>query len=124
MKRKRNTVLFLIILFLIIGIGFLIQRYYFGKSGISAIIEQDGETVAELNLNKNTEFVLNDGKGGSNTITVQNGHISVTEANCPDLVCVRTGAISQTGEVIACLPHKLIITISSDQTDSLDSLTW
>ena len=124
MKRKRNTVLFLIILFLIIGIGFLIQRYYLGKSGISAIIEQDGETVAELNLNKNTEFVLNDGKGGSNTITVQNGHISVTEANCPDLVCVRTGAISQTGEVIACLPHKLIITISSDQTDSLDSLTW
>ena len=124
MKRKRNTILFLIILFLIIGIGFLIQRYYFGKSGISAISEQDGETVAELNLNKNTEFVLNDGKGGSNTITVQNGHISVTEANCPDLVCVRTGAISQTGEVIACLPHKLIITISSDQTDSLDSLTW
>ncbi len=124
MKRKRNTVLFLIILFLIIGIGFLIQRYYFGKSGISAIIEQDGETIAELNLNKNTEFVLNDGSGGSNTITVQNGHISVTEANCPDLVCVRTGAISQTGEVIACLPHKLIITISSDQTDSLDSLTW
>ncbi len=124
MKRKRNTVLFLIILFLIIGIGFLIQRYYFGKSGISAIIEQDGETVAELDLNKDTELVLNDGTGGSNTITVQNGHISVTEANCPDLVCVRTGAISQTGEVIACLPHKLIITISSDQTDSLDSLTW
>ena len=124
MKRKRNTVLFLIILFLIIGIGFLIQRYYFGKSGISAIIEQDGETVAELNLNKNTKFVLNDGNGGSNTITVHNGHISVTEANCPDLVCVRTGAIFQTGEVIACLPHKLIITISSDQTDSLDSLTW
>ena len=124
MKRKRNTVLFLIILFLIIGIGFLIQRYYFGKSGISAIIEQDGETVAELDLNKDTELFLNDGNGGSNTITVQNGHISVTEANCPDLVCVRTGAISQTGEVIACLPHKLIITISSDQTDSLDSLTW
>ena len=49
MKRKRNTVLFLIILFLIIGIGFLIQRYYFGKSGISAIIEQDGETKI-LNL--------------------------------------------------------------------------
>ena len=124
MKRKRNTVLFLIILFLIISIGFLIQRYYLGKSGISAIIEQDGETVAELDLNKDTELVLNDGNGGSNTITVQNGHISVTEANCPDLVCVRTGAISQTGEVIACLPHKLIITISSDQTDSLDSLTW
>ena len=124
MRRKRNTYLFLLVLLAIIGVGFLIQRYFFGKTGATAIIEQDGETVAELNLNKNTEFVLNDGNGGSNTITVQNGHISVTEANCPDLVCVRTGAISQTGEVIACLPHKLIITISSDQIDSLDSLTW
>ena len=124
MRRKRNTYLFLLVLLAIIGVGFLIQRYFFGKTGATAIIEQDGETVAELNLNKNTKFVLNDGNGGSNTITVQNGHISVTEANCPDLVCVRTGAISQTGEVIACLPHKLIITISSDQTDSLDSLTW
>ena len=124
MKRKRNTIFFLIILFLIICIGFLIQKYYFGKSGTSAIIEQDGETVAELDLNKDTELFLNDGNGGSNTITVHNGQISVTEANCPDLVCVRTGAISETGEVIACLPHKLIITISSDQTNSLVGLTW
>lgn len=124
MKRKRNTVLFLIILFLMIGIGFLIQKHYLGKSGTRAIIEQDGETVAELDLTQDTELVLNDGNGGSNTITVHNGQISVTDANCPDLVCVRTGAISQTGEVIACLPHKLIITISSDQTDSLDGLTW
>ncbi len=124
MKRKRNTIFFLIILFLIICIGFLIQKYYFGKSGTSAIIEQNGETVAELDLNKDTELFLNDGNGGSNTITVYNGQISVTEANCPDLVCVRTGAISETGEVIACLPHKLIITISSDQTNSLDGLTW
>lgn len=124
MKRKRNTIFFLIILFLIICIGFLIQKYYFGKSGTSAIIEQDGETVAELDLKKDTELFLNDGNGGSNTITVHNRQISVTEANCPDLVCVRTGAISETGEVIACLPHKLIITISSDQTNSLDGLTW
>ena len=124
MKRKRNTIFFLIILFLIICIGFLIQKYYFGKSGTSAIIEQDGETVAELDLNKDTELFLNDENGGSNTITGHNGQISVTEANCPDLVCVRTGAISETGEVIACLPHKLIITISSDQTNSLDGLTW
>lgn len=124
MKRKRNTILFFLLLVILIMIGFLIQKFFFGKSGTRAIIEQNGETIAELDLSKNTELVLNDGNGGSNTITVNNGQISVTDANCPDLVCVRTGAISQTGEVIACLPHKLIITISSVQTDSLDGLTW
>ena len=123
MKRKKNTILFLLILFSIICIGFLIQKQYFGKSGTRAIIEQDGEIVAELDLKKDTKLVLNDENGGSNTITVHDGHISVTDANCPDLVCVRTGAISQTGQVIACLPHKLIITIVSDHTDSPDGIT-
>lgn len=124
MKRKRNTILFLLLLLFMICTGLFIQKYYLRKSGIRAIVEQDGETIAELDLTKDTELVLNDGNGGSNTITVKNGTVSVTEANCPDLVCVRTGAISQTGEVIACLPHKLIITISGNSSEDLDSTVW
>ena len=124
MKQKRNTYLFLLLLLAIIGVGFLIQRYFFGKTGTTAIIEQDGETISELDLSKDTELVLDDGNGGSNTITVKNGKIAVTDANCPDLVCVHTGSISQTGEVIACLPHKLIITISEEKNSDLDAIVW
>lgn len=124
MRRKRNTYLFLLVLLAIIGVGFLIQRYFFGKTGSTAIIEQDGETISELDLSKDTELVLDDGNGGSNTITVKNGKIAVTDANCPDLVCVHTGSISQTGEVIACLPHKLIITISEEKNSDLDAIVW
>lgn len=124
MRRKRNTYLFLLVLLAIIGVGFLIQRYFFGKTGATATIEQDGETISELDLSKDTELVLDDGNGGSNTITVKNGKIAVTDANCPDLVCVHTGSISQTGEVIACLPHKLIITISEEKNSDLDAIVW
>ena len=124
MKQKRNTYLFILVLLVIIGAGFLIQRYFFGKTGSTAIIEQDGETISELDLSKDTELVLDDGNGGSNTITVKNGKIAVTDANCPDLVCVHTGSISQTGEVIACLPHKLIITISEEKNSDLDAIVW
>lgn len=124
MKQKRNTYLFLLVLLAIIGVGFLIQRYFFGKTGATAIIERDGETISELDLSKDTELVLDDGNGGSNTITVKNGKIAVTDANCPDLVCVHTGSISQTGEVIACLPHKLIITISEKKNSDLDAIVW
>ena len=82
MKQKRNTYLFLLVLLAIIGVGFLIQRYFFGKTGATAIIEQDGETISELDLSKDTELVLDDGNGGSNTITVKNGKIAVTDARC------------------------------------------
>lgn len=124
MNRKRNTFLFLAALLIVICAGFLIQNIFFGKAGATAVIEQDGETISELDLSKDTELVLDDGHGGSNTITVKNGTVAVTDANCPDLVCVHTGAISQTGEVIACLPHKLIITISEENHDALDAIVW
>ena len=124
MNRKRNTYLFVILLIVVICAGFFIQKFFFGKAGATAIIEQDGETISELDLSKDTELVLDDGNGGSNTITVKDGKIAVTEANCLDLVCVHTGAISQTGEVIACLPHKLIITISEEHNDALDAIVW
>lgn len=124
MTRKRNTFIFMIILLAVICIGFLIQKLFFGKSGATAIIEQDGQTISELHLDEDTELVLDDGNGGSNTITVKDGMIAVTAANCPDLVCVRTGKKSHTGDVIACLPHKLIITISGNDADDFDAAAW
>ena len=124
MNRKKNTCIFIFLLLILICAGFLIQKFFFWKTGDTAVIEQDGTVISELDLKKDTEFVLDDGNGGSNTITVKNGKIAVTDANCPDLVCVHTGSISQTGEVIACLPHRLIITISNDNADALDTLVW
>ena len=124
MNRKKNTTIFIISILLLICIGFLIKGLYFGKSGATALIEQDGQTICELNLDKDTELILDSENGGSNTITVKDGKIAVTAANCPDLVCVHTGSISHTGEVIACLPHKLIITISDHSEDQLDAASW
>ena len=124
MKQRKNTLFFLLLLLLIILAGLFIQNFYFGKSGAKAIIQQNGKTIYELYLNRNTELVLEDGNGGSNTLTVKDGTIAVTEANCPDRVCVHTGNISHTGEVIACLPHKLIITISDNSTNQIDAASW
>ena len=49
-----------------------------------------------------------------NHIRIENEHISVTGADCPDKICIQTGAISHAGEIIACLPHQLIIEIKSE----------
>lgn len=51
------------------------------------------------------------GRDGHNRIRIENDQISIIAADCPDKVCVQTGAIRQPGEIIACLPHKLIIEI-------------
>ena len=51
---------------------------------------------------------------GKNIIEVKNGAVSVIAADCPDKVCVRRGAIKNLGEVIACVPHKVLIEIAGD----------
>ncbi len=51
---------------------------------------------------------------GTNTVQIEHGKISVTEADCPDHICVNSPAISKPGEIIACLPHKLLIEIRAE----------
>lgn len=45
------------------------------------------------------------------TVTIGNGSVSVTEADCPDRVCVKTGEITRKGEVIVCIPAQIVIRI-------------
>lgn len=118
MKQKRNTLIFLIGLILLIGLSFLVQNLFFKKEGAKVIVEQYGEIIAELDLSKDTVFEAETSDGGKNTIQVKDGSVFVSDANCPDLICVKTGKISTTGLPVACLPHGLIITIQDAATDT------
>ena len=48
---------------------------------------------------------------GTNQIQVEDGAVSVTDADCPDRICARSAPIRRPGETIACIPHKLLIEI-------------
>lgn len=90
---------------------FFIYRVFFSAPPVTAQVNVDGKTVLELDLTKDTDRVISGYGNGTNRIVVKDGAIWVEEASCPDKVCVRTGKINSTGEVIACLPNRMIITI-------------
>ena len=78
-----------------------------------ARITWDGEVVEEIELDRvgrAYSFVLEDERG-SNTIAVERGRIRVSQADCPDQVCVDQGWIADGTVPIVCLPHKLVIEI-------------
>ena len=90
-------------------------------SGACAVVTVDGEEVGRYPLNKSGTFPLN---GGSNILVVENGEAWVSEANCPDKVCMGMGKISRNGEFIACLPNLLIIVIEGAAEQALvDGMT-
>lgn len=120
MKMLNKADIVLIVLLFLLS---LVPLLKFGQPepACYAEIRQDGQVVQRVQLTGHTgitEFPVNfaqDGQLRHNHIRVENEKIAVDEADCPDKICVHTGAISKPGEIIACLPHKLIIEIKSEQ---------
>ncbi len=48
---------------------------------------------------------------GHNIMQISNQTVRVTDADCPDKICVHTKSAKNIGDVIVCLPHRLIISI-------------
>ena len=72
-----------------------------------AKITSDGEVISIVDLKVNQEFTVVS-SSGSNTITVKDGAIAVTEAECPDHYCMKRGFCNG-GTQIVCLPTRLVI---------------
>lgn len=54
---------------------------------------------------------------GYNIIEIKDSSISIIDADCPDKICIKSGSISKPGELLVCLPHKLMIEIKSNDTE-------
>ena len=73
-----------------------------------------GDRIITVDLRKDQSFTLESDNEGFNTVTVKDGKIAITEANCPDQYCVKRGFCSG-GTPIVCLPHSLVIEFLGNQ---------
>ena len=90
-------------------------------TGAQAVVTVEGREIGRYPLKKNGTFTLN---GGTNILVVENGEAWVSEANCPDKVCMGMGKISRNGEFIACLPNRLLVVVEGAAEDSpVDGMT-
>lgn len=73
-------------------------------------ITVDGEVYGRYPLNQEQEINVVTAYG-KNTVVIEDDTAYVTEADCPDKICVGMQKISRDGEMICCLPHRLILTV-------------
>lgn len=88
-----------------------------GEETQIAQIYQDGELIKTVDLSHDQSFTITRGTE-ANTITVQDGKISVTQATCPDQYCVKKGW-QNSGAPIVCLPNRLVIFFAAGETDAI-----
>lgn len=86
-------------------------------------IQINNEVYKQVDLPVSEETIIEiDNEYGHNIITINAMSVVMTFADCHDQICVRQGQISKVGNVIACLPSKLIVEIkgkasSDDEVD-------
>lgn len=107
--KKQDFILIAVVL-LIAGTIFTVTSLV-SKDGAYVQVEQNGKVTQVLPLDKNDEVTIRSDNDGTNKLIIKDGYADMTEANCPDKICVRHNKISKNGESIICLPHKLVITV-------------
>lgn len=110
MKKVKVMITALILLFIAAVAG----TVYVMKPSDSKLVEvvQDGTVIYTFDLSTAEDQTITvesaDGSS-SNTITISNGQICISDAECPDKTCVKTGVLKSDSIPIVCLPNKLII---------------
>lgn len=119
MKRTRFWVTLIAVLLLVSVLASLLVLRR--TAGTVAKIYLDGQCIRSIDLsrvNSASEFIV-EGPAGSNTVRVEPGRICVSQADCPDQVCVHQGWISTGAVPVVCLPNRLVIQIE-EQRDQVE----
>ncbi len=75
-----------------------------------AEIRSDGEVIRTIDLRTAPDETFTvEADYGTNVVCIKNGQIYVSEASCPDKICVNHGPLKSEYLPIICVPNKLVI---------------
>lgn len=98
-------------------------RYINGSFGDSVAVVRNGQEEGRYSLLEDNVYIIS-GETGYNLLVISGGEAFITDADCPDGLCMKQKAISRKGESIICLPHKLVIQVEAKEESDLDAVTY
>ncbi|SDH26402.1 hypothetical protein SAMN05421493_10150 [Pseudobutyrivibrio sp. 49] len=111
----------LIIAFTILGITRVWQRNNTDESAM-VIVTVDGQEMGRFPLNQDMEQRFDFPDGSYNVLRIYDGNAEISEASCPDQICVKHHKIHYTNETIVCLPNKLVVEITGGEVSDVDTI--
>lgn len=121
---KRNDFILLVAIVVIALAAFGAVSLY------SAVSTREPEAVVYLNGEEQGRYPLSEDttveicQGNSyNILQIRDGRADITEASCPDKICVNHRAVSKQGESLICLPNKMAVEIENSEEAGIDAST-
>jgi len=116
-----------VIIILVIGLSLaLVSMNYINNRSddynLKAIIYYNGQVYEEVSLNeeREIEIVTDIGRG---LVKVHDHGIEMIESDCKDEICVHTKMAKKNGDMIVCLPNKIVIEVVGQQEVEIDAIS-
>ena len=119
-NRKRRADLLLICALLLLALGLFARQYLSRRDGARVAVYVDGVRTASYPLDVDAEIRLEHDNGSFNLLVISGGTADVTDAGCPDKICVYMHPIRYDGESIICLPNRTEIRIEGGESSGPD----
>lgn len=115
--KKNDAILIgvIIVIILLSAMAILLYQNSQKQGHRIAVIAQNGVEIERIDLGTVEEPRIIELPGEFNeTVLIEKGRIRFEHADCPDKLCIKSGWLSESGDIAICLPNKAIVVIQSD----------
>ena len=98
-----------------------LAMYAARPGGSHVTVWADGTQRGVYPLDREQEIAI-ETQSGTNILRIQDGSAKITQADCPDRLCVRQKEISKKGQSIICLPHKIVVEVTGEEKNDHSDL--
>ena len=117
-KRKHDIILGLILLSVALILFVIDLTNVSSDTGSKkVVVSVDGKKIAEYPLKIDATYELSGSHLGTNTLVIKSGKAYISEASCPDKQCMKQGKIERAGEMLVCLPNRVVVKIVDSKKD-------
>ncbi|HHT20236.1 MAG TPA: NusG domain II-containing protein [Tissierellia bacterium] len=101
------------IIFLLMAAALFGYNLTHREAGSLVEIAKDGQVVQveRLSVDQTIRLEYDD---QTNLIEIEDGVVSMIDANCRDQLCVHTAPLKTVGRAIVCLPHRVSVVIKGE----------
>ena len=114
MIKKADIILFIIILAAGLIVSFLPLADAVGQPQVKVTVAGETYGIYALDEDRTVEISQDTQEGTTevtNVLVIQGGECWMESASCHNQICVNHGHISEPGDLIVCLPNKVVVEI-------------
>lgn len=124
-KKKKNDIILIGVILVLALAAYVGMNFFQGANtqNAEAVVMIDGEEYGRFPLDTDIVKKIELPDGSYNVLEIKDGKADVTEASCPDGICVSHRAVNKQNQSITCLPNKLVVEIRNGEASDLDAVT-